>query len=261
MKEKLTIVKVGGDIIDDELKMKEFITAFSKLEEKKVLVHGGGKIASKMASDLGIESNMVEGRRITGDKMIDVTVMVYAGLVNKKIVAALFTNGVNCMGLSGADANCILSDKRPAEKGIDYGWVGDIKEVNSAFIYSLIKEGITPVFCALTHDGLGNMLNTNADTIACEIAVALSNRFEVSLNYCFELPGVLKDIGDSNSLIKELSSEHYSELKNEGIISGGMIPKLDNAFNAIERGVSKVNIRNVVSLEGKEVNHEYTRLY
>ena len=260
MKEKLAVVKIGGNVIDDQLKLQDFVRIFSQLEGKKLLIHGGGKIATQTAERLNIETQMIDGRRITGDDMIDVAVMVYAGLVNKNIIAMLSSKGVTSIGLSGADGNSILAGKRPVVNGIDYGWVGDVKQVNADLFDLLLKSGITPVMCALTHDGQGQMLNTNADTVASEIAIALSSRYEVDLNYCFELPGVLRDMEDFGTLIKEIRSSDYEKLKVEGVISGGMIPKLDNAFDSLSRGVARVNIRNVESLAVNQ-NHEFTTLY
>ena len=263
MKERLTIVKVGGNIIDDEVALQNFTQVFSRIQGRKLLVHGGGKIATKTASALGIETQMIDGRRITGDDMIDVAVMTYAGLINKKIVAQLYKGNVSAIGLTGADGNAILASKRPVKNGIDFGWVGDVEKVNGVFINDLIKAGVTPVFCALTHDGQGHMLNTNADTIANEVAIVLSSYFDVSLNYCFELSGVMKDLNDSSSLIKEIDLAYYQELKKSEIVAGGMIPKLDNAFDAISRGVTCVNILNVTSLAqlDNENYHEYTILH
>lgn len=263
MKEKLTIVKIGGNVIDNESTLKEFITVFSKISGHKLLVHGGGKTATKTALALGIETQMIEGRRITGDEMINVAVMTYGGLVNKRIVALLLKEDVLAVGLTGADGNTILASKRPIRNGVDYGWVGDVEKVNGSFIHNLISTGSTPVFCALTHDGQGHMLNTNADTIANEIAIALASYYEVSLNYCFELRGVMKDINDPNSLIKKIDFMAYQSLKNERIVSEGMIPKLDNAFDAISKGVSLVNVLNVdglAQLDNKNYN-EYTTLH
>lgn len=263
MKKKLTIVKVGGNVIDDEKELVEFVHTFSELSDPKILIHGGGKMATKTAMTLGIETQMIEGRRVTGDKMIDVAVMTYAGLINKKIVAMLLKEGISALGLTGADGNAILASKRPVKNGIDYGWVGDVKSVNAPFINGLIENEITPVFCALTHDGKGHMLNTNADTIANAVAIALAPYFDVSLNYCFELNGVLENINDPQSLIKDINFETYQELKKNGIVAGGMIPKLDNAFEAIKCGVKQVNILNVSSLSQIDNSHfhEYTTLY
>lgn len=263
MKEKLTIVKIGGNIIDNDESLKKFVSVFSKISGKKLLVHGGGKVATKTAAALGIETKILDGRRITGDEMIDVAVMTYAGVVNKKIVAMLHKEGITSIGLTGADGNAILAEKRPIVNGIDYGWVGDVKEVNGPFLRSLIRDRMLPVMCALTHDGNGHMLNTNADTIANEVAITLSSYYEVVLNYCFELKGVMKDIMDPASLIKEIDLDHYHQLKIEGVVADGMIPKLDNAFDAIESGVSRVNILNVDSLkqlDNKDYN-EFTTLH
>ena len=263
MKERLAIVKVGGNIIDDPEVLKNFVRTFSEINGLKLLVHGGGKIATKTAASLGIETKMIEGRRITGDEMIDVVVMTYAGLVNKKIVALLCKEGVKAIGLTGADGDVIRASKRPTVEGIDYGWVGDVEEVNGSFLNDLLVGGTTPVFCALTHDGQGQMLNTNADTIANEVAIALTAYYEVSLNYCFELQGVLKNIEDPGSLVKEINLDSYRKLKMEGAIAGGMIPKLDNAFEAIGKGVARVNILNTSSLSqlDNENYHEYTTLH
>ena len=263
MKKRLTLVKVGGNIIENDQELQEFIAAFGSIKGYKLLVHGGGKVATKMAERLGVKSQLIEGRRITGDDMIDVAVMTYAGLVNKKIVALLHQKGVRSVGLTGADGNAILAEKRPVSNGIDYGWVGDVKEVNGSFLQTLIESETTPVLCALTHDGNGHMLNTNADTIANEVAIALSSHFEVTLNYCFELKGVMKDINDPDSLIPDVNWEMYQLLKDNGIVSQGMIPKLDNAFDAIRKGVSKVNVLNVAALNqlDNQSYHEYTTLH
>ncbi|MEM0939154.1 MAG: acetylglutamate kinase [Bacteroidota bacterium] len=263
MKEELTVVKIGGNVIDEESTLKEFISVFSQLPGKKLLVHGGGKIATKIATSLGAETRMINGRRITDDKMIDVVVMVYGGLINKKIVSLLSKEKEKSMGLTGADGNCILAEKRPIVDGVDYGWVGDIKAVDAGFFRALLEAGIIPVLCALTHDGQGHLLNTNADTIAGEVAVALSPSYNVALSYCFEWRGVLKDVDDPNSLIKRIDAKLYEKLKADGIVSAGMIPKLDNAFAAIKRGVAKVNILNLESFPYlNDRNYEgYTKLH
>ncbi|MEM6643343.1 MAG: acetylglutamate kinase [Bacteroidota bacterium] len=264
MKREITVVKVGGNVIDSQDALLEFISVFARIPGEKLLVHGGGKVATQIASKLGVESQMIEGRRVTGDEMIDVAVMTYAGLVNKKIVALLQREGIAAFGLTGADGNSILAEKRPLQDGIDYGWVGDITRVNAGFIQQLLGIGFTPIFCALTHDGAGQMLNTNADTIANEIAIALTGHFEVKLNYCFELPGVLQNVAEPKSLIKEMNFPGYQKLKKEGIVSQGMVPKLDNAFRALSEGVNAVNILNMDSLSQliNNKNHDgYTRLY
>ena len=237
----LNIIKVGGNIIDHPEKLSTFLKDFAKLEGYNILVHGGGKVASQLASSMGLEVKMVEGRRVTDHEMLEVVTMVYAGLVNKKVVAQLQSYGCNAMGFSGADGNAIQSHKRIV-KTVDYGFVGDIDHVNGAMIFDMMQKGIVPVFSAITHDKQGQLLNTNADTIASSLAVALSHFVETRLIYCFELAGVLKDIKDENSLIAKINATSYEALKEEGIISQGMIPKLDNCFEAIQKGVRSVAI-------------------
>lgn len=242
MKKQLTIIKVGGAIIEDEVQYDAFAEAFCTIEDPKILVHGGGRSATRLAGQLGIETTMVEGRRITDDKMIDVAVMTYAGLVNKKLVARLQARGTDCLGLTGADGHSILSAKRPLKNGIDYGWVGDIKQVNSHFFDQLLGRQLMPVLAPITYDGKGNLLNTNADSIASEVAVALSEHYEVTLNFVFDQKGVLLDINDPYTLVKSINQDQYRSLKAEGKIFQGMVPKLDNAFDAIRRGVSLVRL-------------------
>ena len=263
MKEKLTIVKIGGNVIDDDESLKDFVNTFASIEGQKLLVHGGGKIATKMAGQLGIASQMIDGRRVTDDDMIDIVVMTYAGLINKRIVALLNKEAVQAIGLSGADGNAILANKRPVTNGVDYGWVGDVEQVNESVLKNLMMAKITPVFCALTHDGDGQLLNTNADTIANAVAIAMATTYEVSLNYCFELNGVMGDLNDPRTLVKKMDLQSYRKLKEEGTIAGGMIPKLDNAFEAIQKGVAKVNILNVEALaQLNNTNYDaYTTLY
>ena len=241
--QQLSVIKIGGNIIDDEKKLRYFLGNFSKIKGKKVLVHGGGKIATEVSQKLGIKTKMVDGRRITDADTLKVVTMVYAGLVNKNIVAMLQANKCNAIGLTGADGNTIPANKRKV-KEIDYGFVGDIKQsqVSSLKSQVFLDNDLVPVYCALTHDGRGNLLNTNADTIASVLAVGLSKKYEVSLVYCFESSGVLKEVNDERSLIKNISSKDYPELKNKKIISGGMIPKMDNAFDAIKKGVKYVYI-------------------
>jgi acetylglutamate kinase len=239
--DKLTIIKVGGKIVEEKETLDALLSDFSKIEGHKLLVHGGGRSATKLAADLGIESKMVNGRRITDAEMLRVVTMVYGGLVNKNIVAGLQAQGVNALGLTGADMNVILSDKRPV-KDVDYGFVGDVKEVNSELLADLIARGVVPVMAPLTHDGKGNMLNTNADTIAGETAKALAKHFDVTLVFCFEKKGVLRDENDDESVIPEISREDFKRLTEEGVIQGGMIPKLENAFQSIDAGVKKVII-------------------
>ena len=232
--EKLYVIKIGGNIVDDKVKLDLFLKEFSKIKEKKILVHGGGKLATLMAKKLGIKQKMIEGRRITDEATLDVCTMVYAGLVNKKIVAAFQANQVNAIGLSGADANCIPSSKR-SKGSIDYGLVGDPddEKINTDFFISLITQNMLPVLCSLTHDCEGNLLNTNADTIASVIASALSSYFQVELVYSFEKNGVLSDINDEQSIIEKISPREYLQLKEKKVIVTSMIPKMDNAFEAI----------------------------
>jgi acetylglutamate kinase len=241
--EKLSIVKIGGNIIEDEASLTAFLKLFSNLEGKKILVHGGGKRATAMATKLGIASKMINGRRITDAETLEVITMVYGGLVNKNIVAKLQALQVDAIGLTGADVNSIKSKKRPIRE-IDYGFVGDVKEVASNSIDTLIQADFTPVFCAITHDGKGQLLNTNADTIASQIAVGMSKMYKTSVYYCFELNGVLKDFNDKKSVIKRINFESYQQLLKEGIITDGMIPKLENCFDALNKGVHKVHIGN-----------------
>jgi N-acetylglutamate kinase (EC 2.7.2.8) len=239
--DKLTIIKVGGKIVEEEATLRKLLQDFSALEGYKILVHGGGRSATKIASQLGIESQMVEGRRITDAETLKVVTMVYGGLVIKILLPGLQSLNVNALGLTGADMNLIRSEKRPVTT-VDYGYVGDVKEVNATLLVSLIKQGIVPVLAPLTHDKEGNMLNTNADTIAGETAKALATSFDVTLVYCFEKKGVLRDENDDNTLIPLINRNTFTQLVTEGIIQGGMIPKLENSFQAIEAGVKEVII-------------------
>jgi len=239
--EKLTVIKVGGKVVEEEETLQQFLTDFAKVEGAKILVHGGGRLATKIAGQLGIENRMVDGRRITDEATLRVVTMVYAGLVNKNIVAGLQALTVNAIGLTGADMNVMRSEKRPVGT-IDYGFAGDVKEVNTEALLLLLKNGFVPVLSPLTHDKKGLLLNTNADTIAAEAAKALSDLFEVTLIYCFEKSGVLLNENDDNSVIPLLNCELYTKYKAEKIIKDGMIPKLDNAFQAIEAGVKQVII-------------------
>ena len=241
MKEKLTVIKVGGGIVEEEATLNQLLSDFSAIEGYKVLVHGGGRSATKLAAQLGIESKMVNGRRITDAETLKVVTMVYGGLVNKNIVAGLQAKGVNAMGLTGADMNVIRSVKRPV-KEVDYGFVGDVEKVNADLLGSLIRQGVVPVMAPLTHDGQGSMLNTNADTIAGETAKALAELFDVTLVFCFEKKGVLRDADDEDSVIPVITPELFREYVDKGIIQGGMIPKLENSFSAIDAGVSQVVI-------------------
>lgn len=239
--EKLTLVKVGGKIVEEEETLRALLHDFSQIEGFKVLVHGGGRSATRLAAQLGIESKMVAGRRITDAETLKVVTMVYGGLVNKTIVAGLQAQGVNALGLTGADMNLMRSDKRPVAE-VDYGFVGDVKEVNADLLASLIHQGIVPVLAPLTHDKQGHLLNTNADTIAGEAAKALARHFDVTLMFCFEKKGVLRDENDDESVIPEIDRVAFRQLVAEGIVQGGMIPKLENAYQAIDAGVNEVII-------------------
>lgn len=244
----IKVVKVGGGIIEQEGALNTFLDSFSKIEGPKVLIHGGGRLATKFAKKLGLKTNMVEGRRVTDKNMLDVVTMVYGGLTNKKIVAKLQAIGVNALGLSGADGNLITAHKRIVHK-VDYGWVGDIDNVNSSLLLNLIKSDIVPVIAPLSHDGRGKMLNINADTIANEVSKALAQEEKTQLILGFELDGVLKDFNNKSSVIKKITPQLFKELKSEGIISEGMIPKLTNAFDAIKSGVSSVRVCNALKVE------------
>jgi len=246
MKPGLTIVKVGGAVVEDAGKLTELLQSFCTLPGCKLLVHGGGRSATALAGKLGIATRMVEGRRVTDDAMLDVVTMVYGGLVNKRIVARLQAEGVNALGLTGADLGYMLSEKRPV-KDVDYGWVGDVKKVDSSVLSDLISKGVVPVLAPLTHDGKGNMLNTNADTIASCAAAALSADFTVTLVYCFEMQGVMKD----GKVISRIDRAAFESLKADGTVSGGMIPKLSNSFDAIAAGVDRVLITDMADLEGR----------
>ena len=251
MKEKLTIVKVGGAVVEDEQQLTRLLRDFSAIEGRKVLVHGGGRKATKMAERLGIETKMVEGRRITDADMLEVVTMVYGGLVNKNLVARLQANGVNALGLTGADANAIRSHKRPLKNGVDYGFVGDVDQADGEMLGRLIEAGITPVMAPLTHDGEGHILNTNADTIASETAKALANLYDVTLIFSFEKKGVLRNPDDDDSVIATINHADFERYKADGTISGGMLPKIENALNAVDAGVSKVIITLATAIDGK----------
>lgn len=237
----LKIIKIGGNIIDDDKSLMNFLVEFSKLEGPKVLVHGGGKLASKLANQMEIEVKMTNGRRITDADTLDIATMVYAGKINKNIIAQLQANNCNSVGFSGADGNSIVSVKRPV-KDVDFGFVGDVVKVNTDVLNLLVNNNVTPVFCALTHDTKGQLFNTNADTIASELAIGFAKDFEVELYYCFEKNGVLLDVEDDDSVIKNINTKTYQVLIEQGIIADGMLPKLNNCFNAIENKVSKVCI-------------------
>ena len=247
MKTALHILKVGGHLVNDAAALQEVLTAFAGLEGAKLLVHGGGRHATALAKQLGISPKMVDGRRITDAAMLEVAVMSYAGLSNKKIVSQLQRQGVNAVGLTGADGNCIEAVKRPVTD-IDFGFAGDIIQVNTAVFASLTAQNFVPVLCAITHDKNGQLLNTNADTIAAAIAMAMSNEYDVTLFYCFEHAGVLKDINNPKDVICELSKESTETYTAAGVIHQGMVPKLHNGFEALQNGVKEVVISNVAAL-------------
>lgn len=241
MKEHLTIIKVGGKIVENPESLNSLLKDFAAVEGKKLLVHGGGRSATQMAARLGVETKMVDGRRITDEAMLEVVTMVYGGHVNKRIVAGLQALGIDAVGLTGADMNIVLSDKRKVS-AVDYGWVGDVKKVNAEAVVTLIESGCCPVVAPLTHDGCGHMLNTNADTMAGEMAKAMAAHYDVTLMFCFEKPGVLADENDDSSLIPTITPAVLDDLKRRGVVSGGMIPKLDNAIACVSAGVESVVI-------------------
>ena len=248
MNQKLSIVKIGGNVLENEIELDQFLLNFSKLAGPKILVHGGGKMATKLASKLGIESKMTNGRRITDAKSLEVITMVYGGLTNKNIVAKLQALGTNAIGLSGADGNAIQAHKRPV-KEIDFGFVGDIDGINSELIDTLVGADLTPVFCAISHDGKGQLLNTNADTIASELAIGMSLKYNTTLYYCFEKKGVLSNVEDEKSVIKHIDTHSYNDLLEQNIIADGMLPKMENCFHALQQNVDKVCIGNISMLE------------
>lgn len=245
----LNIIKVGGAVVEDSTSLDALLEAFALLPGRKVLVHGGGRAATQIASQMGIESTMIEGRRVTDSDMLRVVTMVYGGLVNKNIVASLQARGINALGLTGADLGYMLSEKRPVGK-VDYGFVGDVKKTDASALAKLINDNIVPVLAPLTHDGQGHLLNTNADTIAAEAAKALAQLFDVTLTFCFEKKGVLLDADDEESVVPILRRNDFEGYVAQGIISGGMIPKIDNAFQAIRSGVKRVIITRADNMQG-----------
>lgn len=259
--EQLFVIKIGGNVIDNSEKLHQFLLDFTALPGKKILVHGGGKIATELGDSLGVEAKMVDGRRITDIETLRIVTMVYAGLINKNMVAQLQAKGSNAIGLTGADGNVIKAVKRPV-KEIDYGFVGDLNaaSVSTETFKKLLEADLVPVLCAITHDGDSQLLNTNADTIASAVAVAISGLYETSLIYCFEKRGVMKDIDDDNSLVRQIRSGEFEGLKQEGIVSGGMIPKLHNAFEAINNGVNAVYIGKADELPQLDQQNFGTRL-
>jgi acetylglutamate kinase len=261
--DKLYVIKIGGNIIDDESKLSSFLTRFASIDEKKILVHGGGKLATKMAEKLGIEQQLVDGRRITDAETLKIVTMVYAGFINKNVVAALQSNNCNAIGLCGADGDAISAHKRQ-HPGIDYGFVGDIDVINTDLLNTLLNKNMAIIFSPITHNKQGQLLNTNADTIAQEIAKGMSTKFDVELIYSFEKAGVLLDANDDSTVIPEINSSYYQQLKAKNLIFAGMIPKLDNAFLALKSGVKKVIIGKAENLEqlldasaGTSIVHEY----
>jgi len=258
--EKINVIKVGGGIVENPDSLGQLLKDFSQLPGYKILVHGGGRSATKIATSLGMQSQMVGGRRITDEQMLRVVIMVYGGLVNKTVVAGLQSYGVNALGLTGADMDVIRSHKRPlkrvtmddgTEQMVDFGFVGDIEHVDGKKLSSLILQNVVPVIAPLTHDGEGHILNTNADTIASEVARALAPHFDVTLTFCFEKPGVLLDAEDDNSVIRHITKEEFYHLTQNGVVSGGMIPKLENAFQAIHQGVKQVIITRADHIDGQ----------
>ena len=255
---KLTLVKVGGAIVEDADSLSSLLDKFASIEGHKVLVHGGGRSATRIAERLGLPQQMVAGRRVTDADTLRVVTMVYAGLVNKNIVAQLQARGINALGLTGADMNVISSHRRPPKQvrmddgstqTVDYGFVGDIDQVNADLLADLIAKGVVPVMCPIGHDTQGSLLNTNADTIAAEVAKALARNFEVTLVYCFEKRGVLRDADDDDSVISCITQAEFPVLVEQGIVSGGMLPKLENAFDAIRAGVQEVVITRADALD------------
>ena len=248
-KPQLTVVKIGGNVIDDAALLDNFLKDFAAIQGAKILVHGGGKLATRTAESLGITTVFHEGRRITDAPMLEVAVMTYAGLINKTITAKLQALGCNAMGLTGADGNLILSKKRE-NSAVDFGLVGDVVSVNTELLKTLIIQDAVPVFCAVTHDGNGQLLNTNADTIASSLAMACSGYYDVKLLYCFEKKGVLLDVDNGESVIKTLTFDSYLELREQGAIHSGMLPKLENCFNALSHGVAQIGIGNTTMING-----------
>ena len=261
----IQVIKIGGGILEDAGKREAFLQEFAAVEGPKVLVHGGGRLATTMADRLGVEQQMIDGRRVTDKETLDIVTMVYGGLVNKQLVASLQTWGINALGLTGADGAWMKAVKRPIKNGIDYGYVGDVTQVNGLFLQMLIDNDYVPVIAPLTFSVDGCLLNTNADTIASETAIAMAEamrregeevRGNVQLTFCFEKAGVLRDAEDESSVIECINRESYKQLLADGIVSGGMIPKIDNAFAAIEHGVQSVRITHATNLQGGTIIQE-----
>ena len=250
----IQVIKIGGGVLENEAQRNAFLRQFAAIEGPKVLVHGGGRLATTMAERLGVETRMIEGRRVTDKETLDIVTMVYGGLVNKQVVAQLQTMGVNAIGMTGADGGWMKSVKRPIKNGIDYGYVGDVKEVNGEHLRMFLDNGLTPVIAPITYSEEGLLLNTNADTVASMTAISLEP--EVQLTFCFEKAGVLSNPDDESSLIPRITRESYKQLLADGIVSGGMIPKIDNAFAAIEHGVQSVRITHANNLQGGTIIEE-----
>jgi acetylglutamate kinase len=264
-KNMIQVIKIGGGILENEASREKFLRQFAAVEGPKVLVHGGGRLATTMAERLGVKTQMIDGRRVTDKETLDIVTMVYGGLVNKQVVTLLHTMGVNAIGLTGADGGWMRSVKRPIKNGIDYGYVGDVKEVNGEHLRMLLDNGLTPVIAPITYSEEGSLLNTNADTVASETAIAMAEamrregdeaRGNVQLTFCFEKAGVLRDADDESTLIPRITRESYKQLLADGIVSGGMIPKIDNAFAAIEHGVLSVRITHANNLQGGTIIQE-----
>ena len=247
----IQVIKIGGGVLENEAQRNAFLRQFAAIEGPKVLVHGGGRLATTMAERLGVETQMIDGRRVTDKETLDIVTMVYGGLVNKQVVAQLQTMGVNAIGMTGADGGWMKSVKRPIKNGIDYGYVGDVVDVNGQHLRTLLDNGVTPVIAPITYSAEGAFLNTNADTVASQTAISLAP--DVQLTFCFEKAGVLSNPDNESSLIARITPESYTQLKADGIVSGGMIPKIDNAFAAIEHGVQSVRITHASNLQGGTV--------
>jgi len=258
-KPNLTIIKIGGKVLNNETALNEILSDFVHIQGPKIIVHGGGSDATELAAKLGIEAKMVNGRRITDAPMLDIVLMTYAGLLNKKIVAKLSALGSPALGLTGADGNCIQSTKR-IHPEIDYGFVGDVVQVNHSFINSILEQNVVPVFCAITHNNEGQLLNTNADTIASEVAIAMAKIYNVKLFYCFEKQGVLEDVDNEDTVIENINLKLYQDLKQKNAIHSGMIPKLDNCFYALQNQVSEIQIGLPKALNNPNVKRTSIRL-
>ncbi len=254
MDNTLKIIKIGGNIIDDADALRSFLKDFATLSGPKILVHGGGKLATRLAQELQIPVEMIDGRRVTNQATLDIITMVYAGKINKDIIAQLQAHTCNAIGFTGADGNTIVSQKRPVAK-IDYGFVGDVVRVNTQVLQILLVNKITPVFCAITHDAQGQLLNTNADTVAAELAIAFAKDFNVELYYCFEKNGVLRDVNKADSVIENINTASYKDLMQEGIIADGMLPKLKNCFHALNHQVKTVRLGKTTMLFDKNERH------